>query len=106
MYPLEEEKSMFIKMFLSKAIESIVKMVTHSVGEQLRQYSEKQDIKMDRILHSIDKLSIEIKTLESRLSNKEMKDKIDYGQLHYKVNALQSRLNDKKPRNENIPSSH
>lgn len=63
------------------------------ISKQVSQnLDETQNSKLDLILQNIDRISLEIKTLETRLTHKELKDRTEYGQLKYQLTALQDEL--------------
>ncbi len=88
-----------LKFLLSeKIINKIVDKITSEVNLSLNTISNEQDRKFDLVLEHLEKLRFELSSLDQRLTQKEMRDKMDYGQTQYKISYLQNEINEKKPK--------
>jgi len=52
----------------------------------------------------VQKLRIELKSLDQRLTQKELKDRAEYGHVRYQLNSMQSTIRPKKRKEDG--SSH
>ena len=101
---------MFKRLLSDKFVEKLTNKITQSVNESLEKYHEKSELKFDKIIDHVESLRLELKSLDERLTSKEVRDKSDYGHVQYKLNSLQSELIEEKkkkkprvnPRRENI----
>ena len=87
---------MLKKIFTDSFIKSLTEKITQSLDKSLSTYQETQDKKLDQILNHVESLRIEVKSLDQRLTSKELKDRVDYGHMTYKVNSLENEITDKK----------
>lgn len=90
---------MFNFLFKEALINLIVEKITKEVNSSLARLTATQDQKLDLVLERIERLSNDLSGLELRLTQKELKDRTEYGQMHYKISALQSDLKSKNSSN-------
>ncbi len=88
---------MFKFLLKDKIIDTIVSKITMEVNQALGTFQAQQDEKLEKVLTHLESMRIELKTIDDRLTTKEMRDKMDYGQMQYKISSLQNELNDKNP---------
>ncbi len=88
---------MFKFLLKDKVIQTIVDKITKEVNSSLSEVVLSQDKKFDTVISHLESLRVELKSLDQRLTSKEMKDKMDYGQMQYKISSLQSDLKETKP---------
>ena len=93
-------------LFNEKFIKNLAQKLSIEVKTTLSEENKEHSNKLDLVLNNIEKLSLELKTLEQRLTTKELKDRMDYGQLQYQVNSLQTDLKPKRKQRKEIDSSH
>ena len=70
--------------------------ITQAVNDSLEKYHAESEAKMDTILTHVESLRIELKSLDDRLTNKEVRDRSEYGHVQYKLSSLQNELLDEK----------
>lgn len=84
-------------LFSQKVLESITSAITDSVQKTLSSYHSDNQSAFDEISTKLDTLRLELKSLDERLTRKEIKDKTEYGHVQYKLSSLQSEVIQKKP---------
>lgn len=90
-----------------KIINTIVEKITSEVNTSLKTMSNEQDRKFDLVIEHLEKLRFELSSLDQRLTQKEMRDKMDYGQTQYKISALQNELKERRPKpKKDLEKSH
>ena len=89
---------MFKFLLKDKVINTIVERITKEVNSSLNEIKANQGQNFDKVIEHLESLRIEVKGLEQRLTHKEMKDKMDYGQMQYKISSLQNELNHRNHR--------
>jgi hypothetical protein len=72
-----------------KFINTLTERITQSVETSLNRYNKTTNEKMDKVLLHVESLRLELKSLDERLTNKEIKDHSEYGHVQYKLNSLQ-----------------
>jgi len=87
---------MFNKLFSEKLIAKMSDRITQAVNQSLEKYHADSESKMDSILEHVESLRIELKSLDDRLTNKEVRDRSEYGHVQYKLSSLQNEMVDKK----------
>ena len=75
-----------------KFISKLTEKITQSVESSLDRYNKVTNEKMDKVLLNVESLRIELKSLDDRLTTKELKDHSEYGHVQYKLNSLQADL--------------
>jgi hypothetical protein len=90
-----------------KIINTIVEKITSEVKVSLGIMSENQDKKFEMVIEHLEKLRLELSSLDQRLTQKEMRDKMDYGQTQYKISSLQNELKETAPKKKKpLDKSH
>lgn len=84
-------------LFSQKVLESITSAITDSVQKTLSSYHSDNQSAFDEISTKLDTLRLELKSLDERLTRKEIKDKTEYGHVQYKLSSLQSEVIQKRP---------
>lgn len=89
-----------------RVIESIINKLTGEVNKELGQFQEFQDKKFDTIIEHLEKLRFEVATIDKKVTQLEMKERMDYGQLKYQISALENKLkpNKVRPKRDNEQS--
>lgn len=87
---------MFRFLLKEKVIQTIVDKITSEVNTSLNKIESSHDQKFDKILSHLESLRFEVSSIEKRLELKEIKDNVNYGQLKYQVNAIESKLRPKE----------
>lgn len=95
---------MFKKLFTEKFIEKLTNQITQSVNDSLAKYHQKSEVKFDKIIDHVESLRLELKSLDERLTSKEVRDRSDYGHVQYKLNSLQSELIEEKKKKKSRPA--
>jgi hypothetical protein len=75
-----------------KFIAKLTEKITQSVESSLERYNKATNDKMDKVLYNVESLRVELKSLDERLTSKELKDHSEYGHVQYKLNSLQADL--------------
>lgn len=89
-----------------KVINTIVEKISKEVNISLSAINLEQDKKFNTVIEHLEKLRFELSSLDQRLTQKEMRDKMEYGQMQYKISALQNDLKVKKPNKSQTEKSH
>jgi hypothetical protein len=90
-----------------KIINTIVEKITSEVNISLNSVTDNHNKKFDLVIEHLEKLRLEVSTLDKKLNQKEMRDKMDYGQTQYKISSLQNELKDTRPKKKkNLDQSH
>lgn len=98
---------MFKFLMKDKIINTIVEKITSEVQVSMNAINKNQDEKFELVLEHLEKLRFELSSLDQRLTQKEMRDKMDYGQTQYKISSLQNEIKESKPRRKKpAESSH
>ena len=87
---------MFNRLFSDKLIAKMSDKITQAVNASLEKYHAESEEKMDTILGHVESLRIELKSLDDRLTNKEVRDRSEYGHVQYKLSSLQNEMLDEK----------
>ena len=87
---------MFNRLFSDKLISKMSEKITRAVNDSLEKYHAESEEKMDTILGHVESLRIELKSLDDRLTNKEVRDRSEYGHVQYKLSSLQNEMLDEK----------
>lgn len=88
--------AMLKRLLNDKFLQAVTDKITQAVNETLSSYHQQSEAKMDTILDHVESLRLEVKSLDQRLSTKEIKDRSEYGHVTYKLNSLQNEVLDKK----------
>lgn len=80
--------------------DKFIKKLGENLSSKLTERFTKQDEVLDQIVLKLNDIDQKVSELDLRLTKKELKDKTEYGQLVYKVNALKSELRPRKPLKE------
>lgn len=88
---------LFKDSFINSLADRIVEKITKEVNTSLSQINDSQDKKLNMVIEHIEQLKHELSSLDQRLTNKELKDKTEYGQMQYRISALQNDLKSKGP---------
>ena len=83
---------MLKKLISDKFIKKMADAITTSLEGTLTDYTEKSELKIEKILTHVEALRLELKSLDERLSHKELKDRSEYGQVQYRINSLQNEI--------------
>lgn len=83
---------LFSKPFITTLSNTIVEKIATEVNSSLVRMNAEQNKKLDVVVEHLEKLRNELSSLDHRLTNKELKDKINYGQMQYKISSLQNDL--------------
>mgnify|MGYP003691065067 CR=1 FL=1 len=94
---------MFNRFFSEKLISKMSEKITQAVNESLEKYNISSEAKMDTILGHVESLRVELKSLDDRLTNKEVRDRSEYGHVQYKLNSLQNEMLDEKKTKKKTP---
>jgi hypothetical protein len=97
---------MFKFLLKESVINSIVEKITKNVNTSLDSIQTDQGQKFNQVIEHLEKLRIELSSLDQRITQKELKDKMEYGQMRYQINSLQNDLREKKPKLKSTESSH
>lgn len=98
---------MFKFLMKDKIVNTIVEKITSEVNVSIGEMSEHQDKKFEMVIEHLEKLRLELSSLDQRLTQKEMRDKMDYGQTQYKISSLQNELKETNPkRKKSLDKSH
>lgn len=89
-----------------KVISTIVDRITIEINSSLDRFAIENNKKLDLISQNVEKLRFELKDLENQVVSKEIKNRSDYGQIQYQLNALQSEFIKRKPRKQRESQSH
>ncbi|MDP7319033.1 MAG: hypothetical protein QF441_00415 [Bacteriovoracaceae bacterium] len=93
-------------LFKQKVIETIVDKVVTEVSAKLERHESNQNKNFDTVIEHLEKLRFELSSLDQRLTQKELKDRVDYGQMQYKISAIQNDLRDQKKKKKDLQKSH
>ena len=97
---------MFSKFFSDKFVQQLSDKITSSVNESLKTFEANSEDKMDKILTHVEALRLELKSLDERLTSKELRDKSEYGHVQYKLSSLQKELmQEKRKEKEDLDSA-
>lgn len=89
-----------LKNFISdKFIQKLANTITESVEKSFSSYKNHTSEQLDQILTHVEALRLEIKSLDERVTVKEVKDRSEYGHVQYKLNSLQNELVQKNTKN-------
>ncbi len=83
-------------------VKLIVEQITKEMNISLNLLQQDQNKKFNKIIDHLGELQKQFTQLEERLTSKELKDKIDYGQMQYKIQSLQQDLKPKKKKPHNL----
>ena len=86
---------MFKFLLKDSVINHIVEKITSEIKSSLNLVQEQQDKKLDVVVEHLEKLRLELNSLDQRLTQKELRDKAEYGQMRYQINSLQADLRPK-----------
>lgn len=81
--------------FIESLAGKIVERITKEVNSSLAQMNQSQSKKLDSVIEHIEQLKNELSSLDQRLTQKELRDKTEYGHMQYRIHALQNDLKDK-----------
>ncbi len=87
---------MLKKIISDKFVQRIADGITKSLEGTLAKFQNDSDVKMDKILTHVEALRLELKSLDERVTHKEIKDHATYGQVQYKINSLHSEVLQRK----------
>ncbi len=90
--------------FNDKFIAKITDKITSSIEKSFDSYTSEQNKTLNEISENVQKLRIELKSLDQRLTQKELKDRAEYGHVRYQLNSMQSTIRPKKRKEDG--SSH
>ena len=93
-------------LFTDSFIKKLATKITWQVQTDIAENHSKQDSKLNLILQNIEKLHVDMKTMEERLTKKEMSDRLEYGQLKYKIASLETDIRPSKRRPKDLTGSH
>jgi len=88
---------MFKFLLKDKIINTIVDKISQEMNRTLTKFQDQHNQKFEQVLNHLESMRIELKSLDQRLSSKEVKDKMDYGHMQYKLSSLQTELKQSKP---------
>ena len=87
---------MIKKLISDKFIQKLAETISDSVEKRFSVYTRNTSEQLDHILTHVEALRLELKSLDERLTVKEVKDRSEYGHVQYKLNSLQSEIINKK----------
>ena len=79
--------------------DKFIKKLSNQISEKISVHLDGQSKTLSELTIKLESIDQKVTELNTRLTNKELKDKVEYGQLVYKVNALK---NDLKPKTSSI----
>lgn len=91
---------MFKGLISDKFIQKLADTISDSVGKNFTAYRDHTDVQLDKILTHVEALRLELKSLDERLTHKEVRDRSEYGHVQYKLSSLQSEIVQKKSDDE------
>ena len=71
-------------------------LVVEKVDKEIKALVSLLDDNDHEILKHVESLRIELKSLDDRLTNKEVRDRSEYGHVQYKLSSLQNEMLDEK----------
>ena len=80
-----------------KIVQKIAESISQKVEKSFSSYRDHTTEQLDHILTHVEALRLELKSLDERLTIKEVKDRSEYGHVQYKLSSLQSEILSKKP---------
>ena len=86
---------LFKEPFIRTMTDTIVEKITKEVNSSLERTSGKQNRKLDTVIEHLEQLKFELSSLDQRLTQKELRDKTEYGQMQYRIRSLQNDLREK-----------
>lgn len=72
--------------------ETITHMVVDHVGDLLKDLQLKQDQRFNEIQAHLNELNLSIQSVDKKLHIKDIQDKQNYGQLHYKLHEVKPKI--------------
>jgi len=91
---------MIKKLISDKFIQKLANTISESVEKSFSSYKSHTNKQLDQIVTHVEALRLELKSLDERITIKEVKDRSEYGHVQYKLNSLQSELVNKKKNND------
>lgn len=88
---------MLKKLISDKFIQRLAETITESVERSFSSYKSHTNEQLDHILTHVEALRLELKSLDERITVKEVKDRSEYGHVQYKLSSLQNEIISKKP---------
>ncbi len=79
--------------------DKFIKKLSNQISEKISVHLDGQSKTLSELTIKLESIDQKVTELNTRLTNKELKDMVEYGQLVYKVNALK---NDLKPKTSSI----
>lgn len=86
---------MFKKLISEQFIQKLAGQIVSSIEVSLKKYQTNTEQRIDEVLEHVQALRIEVKSLDQRLTSKEIRDKSEYGHVQYKISSLQNEITDK-----------
>lgn len=83
-----------------KFVQKIADAITKSLETTFEKFQKDSELKLDKVLTHVEALRLELKSLDERLTQKEVKDHTNYGQVQYKINSLHSEIREKKTKDK------
>ena len=78
--------------FNDKLLNTITNKITQSVQKSFDKYHAENQDSFDNLGLKLDTLRLELKSLDERLTRKELKDRAEYGHVQYKLSSLQNEV--------------
>lgn len=72
--------------------ETFLNNLAQKISDKVTQNFVNQQEHLERLNDNIEKLRIEVKTIDQRLSLKETKDRHEYGHIAYKISEIKNDL--------------
>lgn len=91
---------MLKKLISDKFIQKLANTISESVEKSFSSYKDHTTEQLDHILTHVEALRLELKSLDERITIKEVKDRSEYGHVQYKLSSLQKEIVSKKQLND------
>ena len=87
---------MFKSLISDKIVQKLAESISEKVERSFSSYKSHTNEQLDLILTHVEALRLELKSLDERLTIKEVKDRSEYGHVQYKLSSLQNEIVNKK----------
>ena len=81
-----------------KFIKKLASKLSWQIQTDMVEMQASQNKKLDLIIDNVEKLHTDMKLMEDRITKKEMTDRMEHGQLKYKIASLESDIRRDRPR--------